>query len=79
MDNFLKKKKWKTVHSTISNNETAVKYFKAVGKVKYYNPTDQGNDSESDTLLSYDEEIDNKGHKNERSSPEEHRLLPEVT
>ena len=65
VDNFLKKKKWKTVHTSINSNDSAMKYFKAVQKVKYYENTEHADESdESDILLSYDEEstMDSKFH-----------------
>ena len=81
MDNFLKRKKWgKPAHSSISNNESAMKYFKAVQKVKYYNNPENADDSESDVLLSLDDEPDSKlvninnGMTTETSS-EQYRLL----
>ncbi len=81
VDNFLKKKKWKTAHTSVNSNESAVKYFKAIGKVKYYNPAGQGDDSESDTLLSFDDESDHKfAAQNNGHLPEQHRLLsPQTT
>ena len=58
VDNFLKKKKWKAVHSPINSNESAVKYFSAVEKIKYYENTQCADESESDVLLSYDDETE---------------------
>ena len=57
VDNFLKKQVRKTtsVHAAITNNDTALKYFKAMDKVKYYHKVGPEDGSESDVLLSNDE------------------------
>lgn len=60
MDNFLKRKQWKTSHAAINSNESAIRYFRAVDKVKYYDHTDHADESESDNLLSLDEEPDTR-------------------
>jgi len=57
VDNFLKKSlHHKPSHGPISNNESASKYFRAVQKVRYHKQTSGGAESESDALLSLDDE-----------------------
>ena len=62
VDNFLKKKAFKiTPQQTTSNgggNENGMKYFTAVETVKYYERTEHADESESDVLLSLDEDGD---------------------
>ena len=64
MDNFLKKQIRESSPSRLINsNESAVKYFKAMDKVKYYskvNSKDHG--SETDVLLSGDDDEHLEGH-----------------
>lgn len=59
VDNFLKKKVMKiSPQLPTPSNESAMKYFKAVETVKYYSKTEHADDSESDMLLSMDDEVD---------------------
>jgi len=82
VDNFLKKQTYNTVHrASINSNDTAMKYFKAVDNVKYYNNTEKADESESDVLLGNDEEADCKSIGLDNGIAGEHyRLLnPTVT
>lgn len=69
VDNFLKKQVRKTTtvhHTAITSNDTALKYFKAMDKVKYYKQVrreDVG--SESDVLLSCDEDTESQYSQSE--------------
>ena len=56
VDNFLKKKAFKKPKANISTTENGVKYFRTLDKVKYFTGAKKAEDSESDILLSLDEE-----------------------
>ena len=67
MDNFLKKKAFKITPQQGSSsaggsghghhNDSAMKYFSAVETVKYYERTEHADESESDILLSMDDDV----------------------
>ena len=73
------------MHTSVHTPESSggMKYFKSGSKVKYYKKTHNEDNSESDTLLSFDEDsvTESNGHipKPENSpncdSSEEYRLL----
>lgn len=58
VDNFLKKKAFKkpTVAAPVENGNSGVKFFKMVDKARYFNANATNDDSESDVLLSLDED-----------------------
>jgi hypothetical protein len=59
VDNFLKKKAFKKPKTNISITDGGVKFYKTEGKAKYFNKTVRPEDSESDILLSVDEDVEN--------------------
>ena len=64
VDNFLKKKAFKKPKATVSTTENnGVKYFRNLDKVKYFTGAKKPEDSESDILLSLDEDSEGGGAK----------------
>ncbi|CAH1784250.1 unnamed protein product [Owenia fusiformis] len=66
VDNFLMRKSWKSQSMTtlVTADSSGVKYFKAVDKVKYYSKSEKADESESDILLSVDEDQDTRHRTN---------------
>ena len=80
VDNFLKRKIKKSLGSSNgadSSSGSSVKYVKATNKVKYYSRTENVDGSESDVLLSLDEDMETRFRIMDRqdSNSDQYRLL----